>query len=215
MFSPPVSVPVPDWQTEPERLAALPAVVDIWRVRLAGSSRGLAAVDATSERDQARTAMMHTLAAYLGHAARDLVLERPARGKPRLVAPPSDLRFNLSHTRGMALFAIACEIDIGIDVEVDRVVPNRLAMARRVYPPTVVEGLERLGGDAQNRAFLAAWTAMEARQKAFGRGIFETRVDDAAARAFGFSPAPGWLAHVAVPTAAGRVEFRYFDYASP
>ena len=206
-----VPLPAPDWRHGRERPVTLPAVIDIWRIGLADATRVLSETGASGERDRARAATMVILAAYLGQPVDELRLRRPARGKPRLASPPTDLQFNLSHTRGMALLAIARGVEVGIDVERDRDVPNRLAMARRVFPAAVADELARLDDAAQNHAFLSAWTAMEARQKAFGRGIFERRVEDHDARAFGFSPAPGWLAHVAV-VAASKMEFRYFDH---
>jgi 4'-phosphopantetheinyl transferase len=215
MSSPYPRAPLPVWQPGPERPLLLPAVVDVWRIRLDGSPARQAGVDTLSERGRARAAMTRILAACLDREAAELVVERPGKGKPRVASPAIDLRFNLSHTRGMALLAVATGIDVGIDIEVARDVPNRLAMARRVFPPSVVASLGLLDDHGQNRAFLSAWTAMEARQKTFGRGIFESRVDDTAVQGFGFAPAPGWLAHVAVDAAAGPVEFRYFDATGP
>jgi phosphopantetheinyl transferase len=193
----------------------LPAVIDIWRIQLTISQAMQNSVGASAEREQARAAMMRILGAYLGRAASELVVERPATGKPRVASPDTNLQFNLSHTRGMALLVVADGIDVGIDIETNREIPNRLAMARRVFPEPLVEHLGRLDGSRQNLGFLSAWTAMEARQKAFGRGIFASTIDAGSVKALGFVPATGWLAHVAVDAAAGQVDFRYFDATGP
>jgi 4'-phosphopantetheinyl transferase len=211
MSSPHAQIPLPDWQPGPERPVLLPAVVDVWRIRLDPAPNRQTGVEAPNERERSRAEMMRILSAYLDCEAAELVIERPGKGKPRVGAPATDLQFNLSHTRGMALLAVAPGIDVGIDIEVERDLQNRLAMARRVFPAAVVDSLGLLDADGQNLAFLSAWTAMEARQKTFGRGIFESRIDDAAVQAFAFDPAPGWLAHVAVDAAAGKVNLRFFD----
>ena len=115
----------------------------------------------------------------------------------------------------MALLAVADGIDVGIDIETDREIPNRLAMARRVFPAPLVERLGLLDGSEQNLGFLSAWTAMEARQKAFGRGIFEATIAADSVNGVGFVPASGWLANVAVAADLGPMEFRYFDTRDP
>ncbi len=90
------------------------------------------------------------------------LLTDPA-GKPRLAA--GDLHFSLSHTTGLALFAIGNIGPLGIDLEMDRKVqlgPERcglmIAAAQAIAPG--------LGSD-----FLDAWTCLEAFAKARGSGI--------------------------------------------
>jgi 4'-phosphopantetheinyl transferase len=89
----------------------------------------------------------------------------PSQRKPRL--DPEDLRFNVSHTDGLAVIAVARDAEVGIDIE-------------RVRPDTDVEAIaERILGHALRElpeaerpgAFYRDWTRREARGKARGDGI--------------------------------------------
>jgi 4'-phosphopantetheinyl transferase len=113
----------------------------------------------------------------------------------------------------MALLAVAQSTEVGIDVEVDRPVENRLKLARRVFRNEQHNMLEGLPQEQQSRRFLQLWTAMEARQKCVGRGIFDRPADEDELQLFGFVPAPGWLAHVAVGRNGRPPGFRCFDWA--
>ena len=70
----------------------------------------------------ARGALRVTLARYIGADPVGMALESDDRGKPRLAGRAS-VRFNLSHSGGLALIAIATERDVGVDLE--RVKPGR------------------------------------------------------------------------------------------
>ncbi len=84
-------------------------------------------------------------------------------GKPRIAA--GKLHFSVSHTRGLALFAIASAGPIGIDLEMERDV--QLGPERRRLIEAAARGLLP---DIQP-GFLAAWTSLEAFAKARGTGI--------------------------------------------
>ena len=97
--------------------------------------------------------------------------------------------FNLAHTRGLVVLAVARGALLGIDVEIyEKKVP--LEVARRFFSPVEVEGLEALPADAQPRRFLRLWTLKESYLKAVGTGIaggldsMTFRIDDAGACAF-------------------------------
>lgn len=70
----------------------------------------------------ARGALRVTLARYTGADPVKIALESDDRGKPRLAGRPS-VQFNLSHSGGLALIAIATKRDVGVDLE--RVKPGR------------------------------------------------------------------------------------------
>jgi 4'-phosphopantetheinyl transferase len=98
-----------------------------------------------------------------------------ARGKPRLAAGQAarDLRFNLSHCRGMVAVALAERADIGIDIEgLDRHDFDDRAIAASHFCAVERDELARITGDAERKqAFLALWTAKEALIKALGDGL--------------------------------------------
>jgi len=121
----------------------------------------------------ARALQRLALASYLpGVAPRELRFVRSGAGRPSL-APPFNaggLDFNLAHTRGLVVLAVARDLEIGIDVErYDKHAP--LAAARRYFSREEVAALEALPRDAHPRRFLRLWTLKEAYLKAIGSGI--------------------------------------------
>jgi 4'-phosphopantetheinyl transferase len=140
----------------------------------------------------ARGLQREVLSSYLpGTTPRELRFVSGESGRPEL-APPFDasgLVFNLAHTRGLAVLAVARGVTLGVDAEVyDKKVP--LEVARRFFSPVEVSGLEALPGDAQPRRFLRLWTLKESYLKAVGTGIaggldsMTFRIDEAGACTF-------------------------------
>ncbi len=92
-------------------------------------------------------------------------------GKPFLISPDNGPCFNLSHTRGLAVIAIAQGHTLGIDTEAaDRSV-KALELAARVFTPTETATLDPLAGSALTERFFRYWCAKEAFLKATGRGL--------------------------------------------
>jgi 4'-phosphopantetheinyl transferase len=91
-------------------------------------------------------------------------------GKPYLPAAPQ-LQFNLSHSERMALVGVACEIEIGVDVEHVRPLSNFVAMAERFFPESETAALT---GEAD---FFRRWTRIEAVVKARGAGLYGMGVE--------------------------------------
>jgi 4'-phosphopantetheinyl transferase len=177
-----------------QRDAALPRVT----VRLLctdavadGDADLLARLDAREAAQAARFVHAADRQAYLGaHALLRTLLSRaianaraPAawrfvegdRGKPRLAPGQSsrDLRFNLSHCRGMVAVAMAPGAEVGIDVEaLERHDFDELDIAASHFCPAEREPLARIADRShRKRAFLAVWTAKEALVKALGDGL--------------------------------------------
>ena len=93
-----------------------------------------------------------------------------AHGRPEIAAPQSPLRFNLSHTEGLAACAIADGDNVGIDVEnVTRKHSRRLA--ERVFSRRERKTLRELPAAEQARRFFELWTLKEAYLKARGLGL--------------------------------------------
>jgi 4'-phosphopantetheinyl transferase len=94
-----------------------------------------------------------------------------ALGKPFLLDPPRDIRFSLSHTRGMVAVAVAEGVEIGVDVEsVDRRAES-MKLATRFFAPDEVARLAAVEGAARRDLFFAIWTLKEAVVKATGQGL--------------------------------------------
>jgi 4'-phosphopantetheinyl transferase len=92
-------------------------------------------------------------------------------GKPFLAAAPG-IRFNLSHSRGMALAGVALEVEVGVDIELLRPVPEHVAIAARFFPPSEAEALAAMPEGERERDFFRRWTRVEAMLKARGTGLY-------------------------------------------
>lgn len=141
-----------------------PGEIHVWRVEL-GDDGG---------RRAAREALGRILAAALGEP------EPPALvpdedGKPRLAVDPRRLSFNLSHSGGLALVALAPGgVDVGVDVER---IKERRALARlaaRWLPAADARAVAAVPPAEQADVFYPAWTRHEARVKCTGVGLAGT-----------------------------------------
>ena len=94
-------------------------------------------------------------------------------GKPAVSSPGSrySLRFNLSHSHGIAVIAIANGREIGVDVEKVRPELASLDIATRYFSVEEVEELRALPADLQAEGFFLCWTRKEAYVKALGEGL--------------------------------------------
>jgi 4'-phosphopantetheinyl transferase len=121
----------------------------------------------------ARWALRSVLGECLGGDPATIELLVARRGKPRLADPDARLRFNLSHSGGLALVAVAWAREVGVDVE--RIVPDR-------HPPS----------------FYAAWTRHEALVKCHGVGLVAPLPADADADVTDLDVEPGFAAALAL-----------------
>jgi len=121
----------------------------------------------------ARGALRRILAHYLATAPGDLVFEYGAFGKPALAgrARCPDIRFNLAHSGEVAVLAVTCGRDVGVDVEVvDPSVPF-LEVAAATFSELEVAELRSLPAGELARGFYNCWTRKEALVKAVGLGL--------------------------------------------
>jgi 4'-phosphopantetheinyl transferase len=81
------------------------------------------------------------------------------------------LRFNLSHTEGLAALVICLDDDCGLDVERLNRVKDLHGVAKRVFTPRELEDLSRRTGDSLQGRFTDYWTLKEAYMKARGMGF--------------------------------------------
>jgi 4'-phosphopantetheinyl transferase len=93
-----------------------------------------------------------------------------ANGKPWLPDFPG-CKFNLSHSRDLALVAVADGVEVGIDVEYIR--PNRdaAAIVERFFPPSAAAEFFDAPEADRERQFFRLWTRLEAMWKALGVGL--------------------------------------------
>jgi 4'-phosphopantetheinyl transferase len=118
-----------------------------------------------------RAALRKLLARELGRTAEEIAFAAGPHGKPRLDDRDEPLRFNLSHSSGLALIALARDVEVGVDLEEIRARNDLAGVARRVFTDAERETV-RMGGE---RAFYEHWVAKETFVKATGRGIESLR----------------------------------------
>jgi 4'-phosphopantetheinyl transferase len=121
-----------------------------------------------------------TLSMGTSVAPRDWRFERSAHGKPAIVQPAEyqQLRFNLSHTRGLAACAISDRFNVGVDVEYSRRPLSSLPIAERFFAPEEIAYLEARPPEELCDAFFDIWTLKEAYIKACGSGLFAEPLQD-------------------------------------
>jgi 4'-phosphopantetheinyl transferase len=151
-----------------------PGEVHVWRVRLDAMetpppTAGEAARAARFRTPDLRRHYLHSHGALRAILSREtdvrLDFAVAEAGKPYLPAAPH-LKFNLSHSGEMALVAVALEVEVGVDVEWVRPMPDYVALAERFFPPSHAAAL------TDERDFFRRWTQIEAVLKARGIGIY-------------------------------------------
>ncbi len=163
-------------------------VAHVWRVRLPLGDAALAeltALLAPSERERMLRFRLeegrHTatvsyglrrrvLAAILDADPHALAFDLGEHDKPALVNDPA-LHFNVSHSAGMLLLAVAWDAPLGIDVERIKPRMDHERIARRFFSPHEVDVFLALPEDERMPGFFRCWTRKEAFIKARGAGF--------------------------------------------
>jgi 4'-phosphopantetheinyl transferase len=117
-----------------------------------------------------RALLRRALGRYQQIEAREVRFRTTANGKPEL-GEGGDLRFNLSHTEGVTVFAIARNRQVGIDVERIREDTNAMELAERFFSRQEVQWLQSQPAAQHIPSFFTCWTAKEAYIKAQGEGL--------------------------------------------
>jgi len=173
------------WEPGPARPRLQDGTVDVWLVALDGGPAG--AVLSAPERERAarfvreedrdrwtcaRAALRELLGAYADTDPRELRFVEGPHGKPALAGDDAALRFNLSHSAGTALIAVAQGREVGVDVELPRRAVDHVALARRVLTADEADRIAAIADPGEReRAFLRAWVRWEAVLKCRGTGI--------------------------------------------
>jgi len=121
----------------------------------------------------ARGALREILSRYLHLSAKRIQFSLNDYGKPSVSGQTGEnrLRFNISNSHGVALYALTgCEA-VGVDVELIREDVAGLLIAERCFSPIELSKLRALPRDLQTSAFFRCWTRKEAYIKARGEGL--------------------------------------------
>jgi 4'-phosphopantetheinyl transferase len=178
----------PTWEGAPLDAALRPDEAHVFRFALAlgpdalRRHEGLLAADERARaarfvlqvhRDRfiaGRAMLRRVLGSYLGAPPEAVELVLEAGGKPSL-AGNRPLRFNLSHSGGLALLAVALDRDVGVDLESLRADVAILDLAERFFSRCEREELLSVPSEGRLAAFFACWTRKEAFLKARGDGL--------------------------------------------
>lgn len=90
-------------------------------------------------------------------------------GKPAVAE--GDIRFNVSHSRSMALYAVAHGIEVGCDIERLDSGLDVQAIAERFFAPEEISMLKSLPDRLRHAGFFNCWTRKEAYLKCRGCGL--------------------------------------------
>lgn len=117
----------------------------------------------------ARGMLRKILGKYLEAAPEEIVLGYGHYGRPELAN--CALHFNVSHSHGFALFALAPEREIGVDIEyINSEIPIG-DIADRVFSDREIFILGMLPEEMRKKVFFTFWTRREALIKARGTGF--------------------------------------------
>lgn len=181
----------PRWRRPPARPSLAGGEVHVWSVPLrqtVATTRSCLSVLAPAELRRAerflfradrerfviaRASLRIILGRYLRSDPARLRFDYNAYGKPSLAGGDAGetLRFNLSHSGDIALYAFARAREVGVDLE--RLTPGFASerLARRCFSAEELEAFRALPARRQTEAFFNCWTRKEAYVKARGEGL--------------------------------------------
>jgi 4'-phosphopantetheinyl transferase len=120
----------------------------------------------------ARGVLRDLLGRYLQTQPSEIDFVYNAFGKPDLGPEfASRLKFNLSHSAGLALIAITAASDVGVDLEYIRAQADYADIARRFFSAVEVDYLMARPNHLRAETFFSCWTKKEAYLKACGEGL--------------------------------------------
>lgn len=121
----------------------------------------------------ARGILRSLLGSYLHTDPARLHFSYNSYGKPAIEAAGGEheIKFNVSHSNGIALLAFIRGREVGVDVEYVRADFACAEVAERFFSPSEVSALRALYAGDFTEAFFNCWTRKEAFIKALGEGL--------------------------------------------
>jgi len=119
-----------------------------------------------------RGILRRILSRYAGTDPQEIAFTYSRFGKPALYRPQdSGIEFNLSRSKGLALYAFARNRIVGVDVEyIDNCIDGE-SIVERFFSPAEVATWRGLATALRADGFFNAWTRKEAFIKAIGEGL--------------------------------------------
>jgi 4'-phosphopantetheinyl transferase len=176
------------WSPPPQALTLGENEVHIWRAWLDVDAREFARLSSYLSPDEllranrfvfsrdrhhftvARGRLRELLGLYLKATAESFRFRTGRNGKPSL-AEDIPVRFNLTHSHGLALFGFVINHELGIDVEKVRAEFASKEIAERYFSAAEQRELSQLPAEMHTDAFFLCWTRKEAYVKAHGDGL--------------------------------------------
>ena len=186
-----ITGPVVSWTRVPDALVLERDEVHVWRAALdIRPSQWHALFQTLSQDERTRSArfrfqkdrkrfvarrglLRSILRRYLDVEPCQLRFSYGAYGKPALAGEfgSEGLRFNMSHSDGVALYAVSRDREVGIDIERIRLDFADIQIAEQFFSPREIAVLRALPAQMQKEAFFTCWTRKEAYIKATGNGL--------------------------------------------
>ncbi len=118
-----------------------------------------------------RAILRALLAQYCDRTPSDIVFAYGQQGKPFLADRACSIRFNMSHSGGIAAYALNVGRKIGVDIEQHRSLPDMEQIAGRFFSPLEYGELMGVAVPEREVAFFNCWVRKEAYVKALGGGL--------------------------------------------
>lgn len=179
------AVAPPFWMTAPAPPPMAAGEVHVWRIGLSGAEAGNLLDRLSAEEramaarfvypaDRARYVLAHArlreiLGRYLGADRLLVPFGKGPNGKPAL--GESAVRFNLSHSRDLALVAVARETEVGVDLEAIDPAVEVESIAGNFFSRAEQTALLALAPDRRAAGFFHLWAQKEAYLKGRGDGV--------------------------------------------
>jgi 4'-phosphopantetheinyl transferase len=236
------------WWPAPVKVELIEDEIDIWRASLGVAPEVLQRLERPLAPDEsaraarfvfpndrsnfiaARGILRELIGAYLQRPPASLEFEYGPQGKPGLHSSGAGapIRFSLSHSHGLALYAFAHNREVGIDLEQVQPDFGGEEVAERCFSKRELTEFRALPAGLWAEGFFACWTRKEAYVKARGDGFqipldsFDVSLtpgrqaelhspDDARWSMRAFQPAPEFVA--AVVGEGKDWGLRYFEWA--
>jgi 4'-phosphopantetheinyl transferase len=168
-YAPPGADEVHVYVAQPQSLPA--SLEELGRVLTPDERDRAARYRAGSVREQfvaSRGLLRRILAGCLNVPPHCVPITYILNGKP--VLADDSLHFNVSHTDGLALIAVAKQ-RIGVDVERTRKIPDAAGLVGRFFSPAEQQTYRSLPMDRREAAFFRGWVCKEAVIKAAGATV--------------------------------------------
>ncbi|MCL5958370.1 MAG: 4'-phosphopantetheinyl transferase superfamily protein [Chloroflexi bacterium] len=179
------------WRLPPNGLKLEPNEVHIWRASLGVPEDQIQRLKTTLAEQElkraeafffprdaerfvvARGVLRDILGRYVGVDPSRLRFSSGSFTKPTLIEESSEwkLRFSLAHSHQLALYAVARDREVGVDVEYIRPDKADERLVEQLFSAGETARLRSLSEDARKQAFYCCWTRKEAYLKARGDGL--------------------------------------------